>query len=247
MQLDDDRPSKRAAGRIAALIVLCLFLTAEGVGAQEAPYPPEPIPESEAGAEYAEVLRYSRVDRGLTYVGDPDAEISVEGPEAATNDLTLDEDSLRTLLIAVALAVLGIVLLVFFRYGGLGSLSTLGASEDRPGRKARMAGPETPGDLTPVERFLEEVAAVPDRRRALMLLANRALETTARLHRLRAARSRTGRDILRNVPTDWPHRAALHTIVELEELVQFGGRPLSEDRFADCLRTAQPLLQDQAA
>jgi len=56
-------------------------------------------------------------------------------------------------------------------------------------------------------------------------------------------RSWTARDALRRVPSTQSRRDALQALVLASEFVQFGGRPVSEDAFADHVRQITPLLR----
>src|SRR5205807_10347531 len=106
---------------------------------------------------------------------------------------------------------------------------------DRPRREAGQRVSATDSLTTSGLRFLDEIAGLPDRRAALQRLTEHALELASRLNGLRLRPSQTARDVLTLLLPGWRHRAALNLIVRTEEAVHFGGAPLADGVFADCL------------
>lgn len=157
--------------------------------------------------------------------------------------------ALRWLLIIVAGAVLVFLAALVIRNG-----SWARASFARPlsvgARRAPPSGPP-PGAAEPAEppglRLLAELARLPDRREALRRLTGYALERATRANGIRLGRSQTARDIVRFLPAGWRHIASLSLVVRTEEVVRFGGEPLSDAVFADCLATMRPLFADHGA
>lgn len=89
---------------------------------------------------------------------------------------------------------------------------------------------------------LELAVGEPDRRRALAILAEAAVIEAARQHNQRLGRAMTMRDALRRIPRDWAGYAPLATLTRAAEMAHFGGRPVSEEGFAEHLAFARSLF-----
>ena len=84
-------------------------------------------------------------------------------------------------------------------------------------------------------RLLAELGTIADRRLALQRLTEHALARATHANGLRLIRSQTARDVVRFLPAAWRHVDALDLVVRTEEAVRFGGGPLPDALFADCL------------
>jgi hypothetical protein len=143
---------------------------------------------------------------------------------------------------AIFFGVLLALILGFAVWHGRGISASFGAARDP--RRAGAPADEAPAptrDL-PADAFLESLRAMPDRRRALILLVARALDRAAAANGLRLGRAQTARDVLRAVPRAWPHFETLRRLVAQAEIVHFGGRELAEEQWRACLERARPLL-----
>ena len=141
--------------------------------------------------------------------------------------------------------ILAALIFLFLRSGGgFGALRVRKpGDEDRATRKNRRKPGKEGKKAGTLNGLLEQINAMPDRRAALILLLQHSLRRAATDNDLRLGRSETARDILRRLPAQWTHFAALRKLVMAEELVQFGGRALAEATFEECLRTATPILR----
>lgn len=144
--------------------------------------------------------------------------------------------------IVVGLIVVAI-LVVFFLFGNRINVSFGKTTEQR--RASREERTTRLGALTedlPPEGLLDRLAAMADRRRALILLTGHSLERAAEMNGLRIARAQTARDVLRSLPRQWHHMDAIRRLVREAEIVHFGGRDVSEETWATCLATARPFF-----
>ena len=71
-----------------------------------------------------------------------------------------------------------------------------------------------------------------------------ALERATRQNGVRLGRSQTARDVVRFLPAGWRHMPSLGLVIRTEEAVRFGGGPLPDAVFADCLAAIRPLFAD---
>ena len=92
--------------------------------------------------------------------------------------------------------------------------------------------------------MLAELARLPNRREALQRLTGYALDRATRANGIRLGRSQTARDVVGLLPAGWRHIASLSLVVRTEEVVRFGGAPLPDAVFADCLTAVRPLFAD---
>lgn len=148
------------------------------------------------------------------------------------------------LAVLVVIAGLAAIVFLWMRFGSGGILLS-SAPRDMKGRRG-----ETPeswrsstaeADERP-DRFLERIAAMGDRRQALIELLRRCLLHAAEVSGTRLFRSDTERAVLGRLPEDMPGRDRLEMLLREAELVHYGGRALAENRFAALLSAARSLL-----
>lgn len=202
-------------------------------------------------AEYARDVRFRRLQTEVTYIDRLQGEIPMDGrplPPPAEERPDRDGEPVSRFegfsqLVLLALAVGAIVLLVrnwtAIRDRLTGAPAIGGRAEDR-----RAAG----GDAStgaPIDGLLARLSGMEDRREALVLLLKAVLNAAARQNDLRLGRSETARELMRRLPRSWRHLDNARHLVMAEELVQFGGRPLPQPLFEDCLRRAAPILADR--
>ncbi|NNU81522.1 DUF4129 domain-containing protein [Halovulum dunhuangense] len=200
----------------------------------------------ERNADYDRRTRFSRLQTELVYVQSRTGEIPVDletlrpaAQERGAGLSALVPGASRAVLVGLALVAL--VLLVLRRERLLALLRVNPASA-RTSRHAASAVAQTDGNgLDPA--LIARLRGMADRRAALVELLEAALAAAATANGVRFGPSETARDFLRRLPRDWPHLQDLRWIVMTEELVQFGGRPLREARFLDCLERAAPILR----
>jgi len=136
---------------------------------------------------------------------------------------------------------LGLGLFLWLRYGGAGLL----AFGPRDAPAPRPAAPDawkidTDRDLAP-EALLASIAAMADRRAAMVRLLRHCLLHAAQVSGTRLARSDTERSALRRLPVVWQD-TRLRDLLTRAELAHYGGQDVPEDRFADSLALARAIL-----
>lgn len=206
-----------------------------------------------ADPAYQQAIRFSRLQSDLVYIDRLDGPIPMEGvplrsaPESVEgrSDGGTELFEASQLVSRVALGILALFLVVTLIKGRRGLLHRLGRNPDdaaRAGTAAAAAAIAEPPDESHMA-LIERLRGMSDRERALVALIEAALTSAAMQNRLRLGRSETARELLRRLPSSWPHITGLRRLVMTEELVQFGGRPLAETTFEDCLRRALPILR----
>ncbi|MEM1268108.1 MAG: DUF4129 domain-containing protein [Pseudomonadota bacterium] len=236
--------------RLGALVLLLVGVWAPvGPSAQERITYLEP-PRDEA---YRDAVRWRGLQHEIRYVDELDGEIPLDGSdlpepprpttEAPDGALTAAEVTGRTLLIAVLIGALALAVLK----GGAAArlFGSPGARRARPMPSEPDTESEELSQIPPSD--LARIRAMPDRRAALIALLHLTLSAAARQNGLRLRRAETARDFLRRLPRGWGGLAALRQIVMAEELVQFGGRPVSADSLETCIASAERILSGARA
>lgn len=204
-------------------------------------------PFSSVGSEYATQCALNGVRCKLTY-GDgsekrkavPDATLSRENRSFSTQEPAIG-GPVGVVLVLVALVVV-IGLAMFFGNGGV-----LLSSAPRDVKKRQGEAPESwrTSDATAEERpndVLQRIAAMADRRQALVLLLRHCLLHAADVTGTRLFRSDTERAVFARLPATMPDRDRLENLLSEAELVHYGGRPLQEGHFDSLLVSARALL-----
>ena len=236
-------PRLAAASRLA-LLALCLLVTGGLSHAQEARITAHELEKSEG---FADAQGFARLQTDLIYIDHLEGEIPMDG---APRYQPPEEERERS--DGQGVEVTNQVLLVIV----LALAAWLAWKFGRPvlerwgiiSREIKRTQDENGNTLTiddgyPVESdLIARLKAMKDREAALIELVQAILPVAARANGLRLTRSETARELLRRLPKTWPHLSDLRRIVMTEELVQFGGRPLEEASFLDCLTRAQPIV-----
>lgn len=204
----------------------------------------EPIEIGESGRDYLRSIRLRRIDTDVAYY-DPSAPppelktgLQPEPQRQTEGERPRGETSGETdwPFLVVSGVVLAAILYLFLRLGGRMTVS-LKQEARNPGSGRRKALPEAPAWAEKLGT-LDEILRIDDRRRALVLLAQKALAATVAANGVLMQRSWTARDALRHIPDRQAQVDALRALVMASERVQFGGRDVSEDEFhqhvADC-------------
>lgn len=232
----------RAFTHIAICTALWMVLCASGgpLSAQE----PGIVPfEFAKDPDYKRQTRFTRLQTDVVYIDRLTGQIPMDGVTLRPADVPEDEQTggvsqtgSRWLLF---LALSGLLLILFAKRRELRAIF-----RRAPAPATRAPHAVNTAEVSPAHLpgLLGEIAAMPDRQAALLRLIGVALPAAARANGLRHASSETARDLLSRLPSEWPHRDKLRQIVMTEELVQFGGRRLSEPAFQACLQSAQSIL-----
>ncbi|EJJ26591.1 hypothetical protein [Rhizobium sp. CF142] len=204
-------------------------------------------PVSVVGREYAAQCALNGVRCKLTYRDGaqkskraPDAALSRDNRSFTPQEPAVD-GSVAVVLVLVALVVI-IGLAMFFGNGGV-----LLSSAPRDVKKRQGEAPESwrTSDGGTEERpndVLQRIAAMADRRQALVLLLRHCLLHAADVTGTRLFRSDTERAVFARLPATMPDRERLEHLLAEAELVHYGGRPLQEGHFDTLLNSARALL-----
>lgn len=90
--------------------------------------------------------------------------------------------------------------------------------------------------------FLQRIAAMADRRQALVLLLRHCLLHAADITGTRLSRADTERAVFARLPKTMPDRERLASFLTAVELVHYGGRTVAENHFGVLLATGRDLL-----
>ncbi len=211
------------------------------------------VPQDEA---YLDAIWLSRIQNKLTYVDTTTGSIPMDGakvqpprPEAEPQSRVSWEDlsaigMLSRILLFILLAV---VIYIFVKHSGVLN-GGFGKGGDFKSERTNGSGkPEPQIPLPEGNALIARLRQMPDKEEALVLLVGHTLDAAGRQNALRLRRSETAREFLARLPGNWPRLADLRRITMTEELVQFGGRPLADKTFEDCLRRAEPILNGVGA
>lgn len=205
------------------------------------------------GADYGDLQAQARprgVETDVTYIsrlqGDLADGAAVDFVEPAESERSYElrgEGSVPALAI-IALLLAGLAL--WMRFGGSGALL---AAAPKSGR-ARQAAPESwalseADQMADPRSLLEQIAAMPDRRAALVRLLHHCLLFAGDDSDTRFARADTERDAFRRLPQGWRFRQPLGDLLRATELAHYGGRAVDEGAFAEALETGRLLLNEK--
>ncbi len=189
----------------------------------------------QSGKDYLRSIRLRGVDPDVTYY-DPAAPApdldTKEQPKRPQEEAEKDGKPGPVGQWSVGLvtgAILLAIAVVFLRFGG-GLTVALGRDAQNPGRDGSKRQTVMPAWAEKTGTF-DEILRTRDRREALVLLMRKALSATATANGILMQRSWTARDALRHIPESQHHRDLLRSLVLAGELVQFGGRDVTEDEF----------------
>lgn len=191
-------------------------------------------------------MRYRRIDTDVAYY-DPNAPAppleTDQKPERKVTGEGAAETIVNLPYTLIAATILAVIVMLFVRYGGGLSVSMRGGAAN-PGRGRRKGAEVEIGEeeLT----ALGAIRAMPDRRQALIALAQNALSHAVLANGLLLQKSWTARDALRRLPAGQNHLAALRDLVLASERVHFGGRDVSDAEFDMHLANVRPLFAEAA-
>lgn len=249
--------SARVRGALCALtLTLAIWPGGSAVMGQDTAVPPEitgfDLP---SNPEYAARTRFSRLQTEVFYIDRLVGEIPMDGrplpprDDEADPDLPLpdrDQMAVARSISRIALAIgAGLLLWVLFRrrYEIMARLRGLSVTSTSAAPALRNAQPSAAEANS--SGLIARLRGMEDRREALVLLLHAVLKAAARQNDMRLGRAETARELLRRMPTTWTHLGDARRLVLAEELVQFGGRPLPESLFEECLRQGETILTNR--
>ena len=230
------------------MLTLCLVATGLSASAQESRITEHELSKNQ---QYLDAQGFSRLQTDLVYIDRLEGEIPMDGapaykPPEPPPERVDDRPVEITNQVLLGL-ILAIAIFLAWKFGrpvlerwGFVSRNIRRGHETW---EARQVGPVVVTDPDLIARL----RGMADREAALIQLLEAVLPAAAGANGMRLTRSETARELLRRLPASWPHMADLRRIVMTEELVQFGGRPLAEESFLDCLDRAVPILRGAAA
>lgn len=242
--------------RALLIVLISLFAHVATTSAQETAKEPQvlPVEISETGKDYLRSIRLRNINPDVTYYSpsDPPPELdTTQQPEERRSQTTERTQSTslegRWVVGLFAGALLLLVAFMFVRFGGGMAISfkrdAHNPGRDSANRKGHGHAPVWAEKLS----SLDEILRMQDRRRALVLLAQKALATTVAANGVLMQRSWTARDALAHIPEKQSHLDALRALVLSSERVQFGGRDVTEDEFSAHLAGCRQLLGSGAS
>lgn len=148
--------------------------------------------------------------------------------------------------LAIVLVLVGLVAIIglWMRFGNGGVLLSSAPREmkQRQGETPENWHSSTNEAQERPNEFLQRIAAMKDRRQALVLLLRHCLLHAADVTETRLFRFDTERAVLGRLPQGMPGRDRLENLLNEAELVRYGGRALAESQFTTLLDTARGFL-----
>ena len=236
--------------RFVLIVLLSLAALPPHAHAQEASV--EPLEITASGEAYLSTIRFRRINSDVAYFDptQPPPELTTsqtprERPDRDHENTSGSLQNGQIILLAITGTVMAVILYLFVKFGGAGSIS-FGQSPENAARDPKRRAAEAES-LPNTPASLQAILRMADRREALVALSNYLLSRIVAAEGVLLQRSWTARDALRRVPRDFQHREALQSLVLASERVQFGGRDVSEDEFQDHLGKLKPLYTQGAA
>jgi hypothetical protein len=226
------------------LLALCLSAAGPASGATKIRLG-DVEPTGAPNAAYLDAAGWRGLQTEIVYLR-PDAPLP-EGAVAVTNAPGVADTRTERRNWAIAAGVVLMLVLAFVAWYGRGVSIAFGAPRDPLRRGSKWQTDARPVREVSTDALLAELAAMPDRRQALITMVTRALERAAQANGLRLGRAQTARDVLRVLPPRWPHFDSLRWLISEAELVHYGGRDLAEERWRACLDQARPLFAAEKA
>ena len=232
----------------AAALWLALILGTLAPAVSPAQPAPENLDLTEGGEAYLRLARRSGIEAQVGYFDPtrppPELKPVIEfKPPEEREQSEVDLGDGQTVTLLITLMILGVIAYLVYAHGGATGLSFRSAP-DQGARRGDAKDAILAGLDAPDVSGLANIAAIEDRRLALLALLRQVFSRAAEDNDLRLQRSWTAREALRRIPADWPHLAALGALVRDVELTHFGGRPVAEDAFQAHIALARPVLRE---
>ena len=214
---------------------------------QPAPAQDEVQSASSAGDEYAAQCLLNGLSCKLTYSDSSEAAKPASNTSASQTDpIFIPREPMMSGPLSVVVVLIALVAAIglWMRFGNGGILLS---QAPRELRKQKGEAPESwrtsvgEAEERPND-FLQRIAAMADRKQALVLLLRHCLLHAAEVTGTRLFRSDTERAVLARLPQNMSDRDHLENLLSETELVHYGGRVLAESHFVTLLATARDLL-----
>ncbi len=204
-------------------------------------------PHGEIAARYQALAARKGVRSRAIYATEIDG-LLVSGRQHATPvaPRRVDPVDLNGFGVLLALLLIAGALIGWAKFGGGGALLARAPRKDRPDAGPPESWKLPAGDIagTPQD-LLTQLADMPDRGAALVLLLRHCLMAAGAATKTRFARSDTERRAFARLPQSYAHHAPLGVILRAAELAHYGGRAVAEDRFAEVLATGRLILMER--
>ncbi|MBN9673382.1 DUF4129 domain-containing protein [Roseibium aggregatum] len=211
----------------------------------------EPLEIGESGTAYLRSTRLRGIDSDVAYFDPtapaPDLKTEQQPQKRPGEDDESEDgspDTPRWIAGLIAATILAALAYVVLRFGGTIAVS-LRSDAQNPGSGRHRPDIEAPAWASKLSSF-DEILRMKDRRRALVLLTQKALAATVTANGILMQRSWTARDALRHIPEKQNRLDLLRTLVFRAERVQFGDRGVTEDEFQDHAARCRELLGHDA-
>lgn len=236
----------------AAIAAFLLSLTAaiaqeEGFRVLEQRDPPR-------GADHAALQALARprvIETEVTYIGKLQGDLA-DGPRVNFVETDSPGEGVefrrfdRGVPAIVIIALLLTMLALWMRFGGSGALLAAAPKSGKPRQVAPESWALSEADqIADPRSLLEQIAAMPDRRAAMVRLLHHCLLFAGEDSDTRFARADTERDAFRRLPQGWRFRQPLGGLLRATELAHYGGRMVDEGAFAEALETGRVLLNEK--
>lgn len=203
-------------------------------------------PRGDASAQMDPLARSRGIDTAVTYVTRLEGDLA-DGPafelrEGGRAAPAVPQGPGSVPVVAV-LVILALALLLWLRFGGAGGLLAATPKPDRPRGAAPDAWAISHKEReTDPQRLLAQIAAMTDRRAAMVRLLHHCLLFAGDDSDTRFARADTEREAFRRLPDGWRLRDALRGLLGRTELAHYGGREVDEQGFAAALDLGRAIL-----
>jgi len=166
------------------------------------------------------------------------AKITPKGPSRSLEPVDLNGYG-----VALAIGILLGVLFLWLKFGGSGVLLARDPSDSKQKNSAPDSWKISNSEINlDADSRLNQIAAMPDRGAAMVLLLRYCLLAAAQTTSTRFARSDTERSAFGRLPGHWPHLGGLESVLQQAELAHYGGRPVSDGVFDKVLETGRDIL-----
>ncbi len=227
--------------RFRPFVVIFAFAGPIDVASAQAPSA-EALDLRASGEAYLRSIR-GRVDTDVGYY-DPSRAAPDLNAGPFPSEIETERDGLqfedRAIVIMIAVAVLALILSLFWKYGASFSVSL--RAEPSSAERLRNGSAKQASSPEEIPKRLREILAMKDRKDALIALAHSVLAAVVGANGLLFQKSWTARDALQKLPASQPYLEAVRSLVLVSEHVQFGDRSVEEEEFLAYVQKVRPLL-----